>query len=441
MAFNPNFPTGLDRGDGVTVLPKQPLGSGGAGGTFGTPTPPEARQTSSQTPQEDPSSPDIERGEQGTIVHQFNLNWNDGLDYLPGLGRGTYLQDSAGNTSRVLTTRLKSVRGDQAQLTVTAESISFDTPPDEFSITPSDLGADIIKHPRYFWALNPTSTDSNNFETVGSTQVSLTKIKSDLIRMIQTYRDTPMFPSNDYVNGLIQSTIMAQLSNGTVGFTTTVDNPHFDPTKPAVATQAYDGFPADIPAGNSQLLSLFIPYDPTNITDGMTIAIAATKEIISKLWRQEDVPYFPTFEVRFSQYFFAPPFLNPGGYIEDARDVVPEFFFTPYQGTLQTVLARGDFGSSFSNLDTVQPQGFTNASIFDNFPGINPQSFSSDRKSAGAAFLNISSLRKADELEYQRTWFRKTSTWIIALNGHFDPDLYTESAGPQVSTDFDQLIA
>lgn len=445
MAYNPNFPTGLDRGDGQTNLPAQPVGNPALSGTFGTPTPVEARQTSSQTPQEDPASPIIERGEQCTATRLLNMSWSDAVEYLAGFGRGSYTKDSSGNVFRILTNRISSVRGDQAQVQMVSESISFDTPPDEFNIRPGDLGADIIKFPRYFWALNPQSTDANNFVTVGSTTVSYVMAKCALIRMIQTYRDTPMFPSNDYVNGLIQSTILNQLSNGQIGLTVTVDNPHFDPTEPAIATQAWDGFMADIPSGNSQLLSLFAPYDPTNTTDGLVIAIAATKEIISKLWRQLDTPYFPVFEVEWRQFFFAPVYLNPGAYVEDLRDVVPEFFITPYQGTLQTILARGAISNppvpvdSSGNMDTSSAPGVNAATIFDNFVQINPQCFSSDGTTSGN--LNISCLRKADEMEYQRTWFAVVHKWTVALNGIWDADLFNRNQRPQVSTDFDQLIA
>src|SRR6185312_7988622 len=147
------FPTGFDWGDGVTNLPIQPLGSGGFG-KFGTPTPASALTialpagATSQPAEENPDSPEIERAEQATIMHVVKMSWTDGVALITGLGRGTFLQDSFGNITRVLSSRIKKNRGNQCEVTIVAESISFDTPPDDFQIDPIDLGLNIIKHPR-----------------------------------------------------------------------------------------------------------------------------------------------------------------------------------------------------------------------------------------------------------------------------------------------------
>ena len=242
--MNPNYPTGFDRGDGVTALPTQPKGTGGFG-TFGTPNAagqlinqfPGSDTGGTQPEQESPDSPEIERAEQGTIVHKLRMAWNDGLDYITGIGRGLFLQDSFGNVTRVLSAKLNSLKFGQAELIITAESISFDSPPDEFQVVPVELGIDIIKHPRYNWALSPVAGDDGTYATVGETTVSFVDMKSCLIRMIQTYRDAPFFPSANQVNGIIQTNVLQALTKGADGKTlipvaVPVDSPDFDPTQP-----------------------------------------------------------------------------------------------------------------------------------------------------------------------------------------------------------------
>lgn len=442
----PIFPTGFDWGDGSTILPGQPIGSGGSG-TYGTPTPAGALLvalppgSTSQPQQEASDSPEIERAEQATITHVYNMAWQDGVNMTIGIGRGTFLQDSFGNITRVLSVRLKKQPKNQCQVTVIAESVSFDSPPDEFQITPTDLGLDIIKHPRYAWALAPIGTDTNTYTTVGDTPVTFVSLKSGIIRMIQTYRDSPFFPSPDQINGLIQSNVINQLSksaDGSAYINIQVPFPLYDPSNPVIDTpEAWSGFTSDLSliTTNPQYLILTVPVDLSSDTDPIAIAIAAAKEIISKLWRQEDTPYLTGFQITWTQYFFAPAYLDGGGYIQDPLTVVPDYFMQPQ--VLQSALARGDFGSPFTNLDTVAPNA-DQPTIFDKMAGLNPQAYSSNGTSSG--IVNISWLRKADEMEFQRTWFRVTHTWIGSPIGNWDKDLYTQNDRPQNASDFDQLI-
>lgn len=440
----PIFPTGFDWGDGVTQLPNQPLGAEGFG-TFGTPTPASAITIAlppgahSQPMQEASDSPEIERAEQATISHVLNMAWVDGVQLMLGLGRGVFLQDSSGNITRILSSRIKKMPKNQCQITIIAESISFDTPPDEFQITPVDLGLDIIKHPRYSWALAPIPADATptNSITVGDTVINYVALKSAIIRLIQAYRDSPFFPSADQINGLIQNNIMSQLSDGNLNVQ--VPNPDFDPN-PAdgviASPPTWDGVDADKPTGNYPYAIVAAPVNLADPANPITIAMAAAKEIISKLWRQEDTPYLTAIQIRWTQFFFAPAYLNLGGYIQDPLTVVPDYFMQPQ--TFQTVLARGDFASPFSNQDTAAPNDGSQSTIFDLITNQNPQAYATDGINGGP--LNISWLRKSDEVEYQRTWFATVHTWVGSPIGNFDKDLYSGGNRPQDANGFDKLI-
>lgn len=434
------FPTGFDWADGETVLPNQPIGSGGSG-KVGTPTPAGALLialppgTSTQPMQEDSNSPEIERAEQATVSHTLKMAWVDGVALIAGLGRGTFLQDSFGNITRILSSKIKKLPKNQCEITIIAESISFDTPPDEFQITPIDLGLDIIKHPRYSWILAPIPADQSNFAPlVGDTQVNFVAIKSAIIRLIQAYRDSPFFPSADQVNGLIQNNIMSQLSNGSISIQVPNPNP-YDAGKALISPPPWDGVIANLPPGNYQYLIIQVPVDLTDPTDPLAIAIAAAKEVISKLWRQEDTPYLTGFQIRWTQFFFAPAYLDPGGYIQDPLTVVPDYFMQPE--ALQSALAQGDFGSVFGNQDTVAPNS-GQPTIFDHITLLNPQAYAANGISGGG--LNISWLRKADEFDFQRTWFAISHVWVGSPIGSWDSDIYSQGNRPQNANDYDQLI-
>ena len=430
--MNPNYPTGFDRGDGVTSLPTQPKGSTGFG-TFGTANAdgqvinqfPGSSIGGAQPPQEDPNSPEIERAEQATIVHKLKMAWTDGLSYISAIGRGVFLQDSFGNITRVLSAKLNSLRDDQAEVIITAESISFDSPPDEWQVIPVESGIDILKNPRYSWALSPAAGDDGTYTTKGNVVVRFFSVKSALMRMIQSYRDAPFFPSTDQINGLIQNNIMSQLSSLDSDLTwidlqvptgnyTSALYTGFNPNLPASDPPRWDGVIANLPAGNYQYATIGVEVHLNNPDDPITIALSATKEIISKLWRQEDTPYSVYYQVVLSQYFFAPTLLNPGGYIQSPVGIVPDYFMSPSQDGTDT--------------------------IFDKLAIDNPQDYSIDGLSGGAAKVNISWLRKADEVEYQRTWFKTTSIWIGAPIGSWDLQLYSGGNRPQNANDFVQMI-
>lgn len=421
-----NLPFGFDRADGVTPLPPQPLGAGGSDAILGTPVPEFGLQSSSNnggipTIENDDDSPTIERAEQATSMGSLKMSWTDCLNYIPLIGRGTFVQDSFGNVWRILSSKIQAFRSGQlmGKLSYTAESISFDSPPDDYQMIPVELGIDILKHPRYAWALIPYVTDQSTFAIVGDTKVFYTQQKSSIVRAIQSYRDAPVYMNANLINGLIQDSVLNQIANGKINVP--IPNPNYvppanvvyDPNKNPTSAN-WDGLTASLSKipNTVQNLILQVPVNIEDPFDPITIAIAAAKEIISKLWRQEDNPYVVGFQVTWSQYYFAPVYENPGGYQESPVGIVNDFFLSPSQDGSNT--------------------------IFDQIAAINPQSYSSDRTPYGS--LDISWLRKADEVEYQRTWFKVTRTWVGSPIGHWDNNLYLAlgEQGPQNANDFNQ---
>lgn len=438
------LPMGFDRADGVTPLPSQPAGSRGSREVVGTPIPADALQQYSSngnilTTEEEPDSPEIERAEQGTFMHRIRCSWAAALFYITGLGRGQFVQDTGGNLWRILSSKIQHLKGDYASVNVTAESLSFDTPPDEFSCVPIELGIDIIKHPRYSWCLLPQGSDYQNTYYLiagpsGNVPVYLTDIKNALIRAIQNFIDSPVYPNASYFDGLVQGSIFVNLKNGFIPIE--LPNPNYNYTLPQATPAVYQQGGAAWPTANCQYFIVNVPVS-TSPYDPIQIAIAATKEILTKLWRHEDTPYIPCYQVTHSQYFFAPTYLNPGGYIEDPRGWIPDYFLNP--NTNQTLVPRGNVNNPFGNLDT-DPSKFWvgGSSIFDAMANINPQCYSVTGQFGGGT--NISWLRKSDEIDYQRTWFKVTHTWIGSPIGHWDTDLYNQNQRPQIATDFNQLV-
>ena len=411
------LPTGFNRADGKTPLPSNPPSGFGASATVGTPTPDGSLIIQSSAGdgvyeiEEDVDSPEIERAEQGTVMHSLTMGWIAATNFLATFGRGSFQQDSFGNIWRVLSNKIKSLRGDRASLQYTAESISFDSPPDEFQITPSDLGIDIIKYPRYFFALYPSGDDYTTTVGTGSNIATVAQVKQAIIRGIQTYRDSPYFPAQGTltVNGVVQNNIVSNFIAGLV------------PT-PVSNTGTGSEVSIDV-SGNASCL----------------LAIAAANEIIQKLWFQLDTPYIAGWDIVFTQYFFQPVYMNPGGYIEDPSFIVPDYFLQPAP---QNSLARGDLTSPWGNQDTLPPvngaHGVGGPTIFDQMALLNPQCYSSTGTSSGAT--NISWLRKADEVVFERTWFRRTMRWSGSPIGHWDQNIFQQGPRPSVPSDYLPLV-
>jgi len=387
------LPVGFDKADGVTPLPLQPKGSGGGSVPVGVPDPAGDLTTQANNADFDASGnhctvaqppdglPEIERAEQATFSASFRMVWKSALSFIGVIGRGTFVQDSFSNVWRILSSKLKGERGGTGVFTLVGESISFDSPPDDYQMTPSELGLDIIKYPRYFYALYPSGTDFMDLVGVAPNQATRAQVKQAVIRAIQTYRDSPYFPAQGQVtiNGIVQNSIVNYFISSLI--------------------------PTILPPSSNET-AIDVSGDPASL-----LAIAAAGEIIQKLWYQIDNPYIAGFEITWSQYYFAPVYENPGGYIENPVGIVPDYFISP-DGGVHT--------------------------IFDQMAAINPQCYSSDGTSSGTT--NISWLRKADEVDYQRTWFKVTRKWIGSPVGHWDLQIYSGGNRPIVPTDYLPLV-
>lgn len=384
------LPVGFDNADGVTPVPLQPKGSGGNNLPVGVPNPAgdlisnandedfDANGNSCTIAQSPDELPEIERAEQATFSGSFRMIWRAALSFIGVVGRGTFVQDSFGNIWRILSSKLKGERGGTGLFTLVGESISFDSPPDDYQMTPVELGLNIIKYPRYFYSLYPSGSDFTDMVGVTPNQATRAQVKQSVICAIQTYRDSPFFPSVSQINGLVQNQIISAVTGNLI------------PTLVGSATNQVD-----------------ISGDA-----GSLLAVAAAGEIIQKLWFQIDTPYIAGFQVTWSQYYFAPVFENPGGYIESPVGIVPDYFISPAQDGSNT--------------------------IFDQMAAINPQCYSDDGTPGGN--VNISWLRKADEVDYQRTWFKVTRTWIGSPVGLWDAQIFSGGERPTAPSDYLPLV-
>jgi len=248
---------GVDRADGLE-------------GREGTPTPESSRLVQSATGgvifEELPDSPIIERAEQCTVTHRFRGEWNECLTRLDGLGRGTFLEDSVGNLYKVLSATVQHDRPGVGLLTVVMESLSFDTPWDQFDLAAVELGVNILKHPRYLFSL---SGDDNQA----------------IIRAVQNYMENPSpVGRNNYPQ------------------------------------QIFDSFGDSAGSGST---------GGVQHLKGTDMAKAAALEIIQKYWRNEETPYMVGFQITYSTFSWIAPKINPGGYIENPLSAV-DFPLPPY---------------------------------------------------------------------------------------------------------------
>ena len=109
------------------------------------------------------------------------------------------------------------------------------------------------------------------------------------------------------------------------------------------------------------------------------VAQAAALELLKKLRRGEETFYLAGYRVTYSTFAYAPQDLDPGGRIDDpvaSGELPPEFWQDDNGNNIFTQLTQ-----------TLSPQFYQNG---------------------------VSWFREADSQVYQRTWWRKTSTWIMA---------------------------
>jgi hypothetical protein len=295
--------------------------------------------------EEAPDSPEIERAQQATVTATKSMSWLEAKNQIQFFGLGTIVEDEYGNVFKVLSARIKRAKPSMATMVITAESLSFDTPIDEFSIQPVELGLNILKHPRYFYAFLGESADEEARNQM-------------VIRRLQDYMETTNSQKRDY---------MVKELKASIGYAGTAG--------------------ADQPT-----------LSTTSQIAGTDWAKYAAMEIIQKFWRGEETPYIVGFEITWSQYYFEPPYLIPGGFIEnpltEAVPQLPDYFWQRADAT----------------------------SIFDFVASSNPQCYSDDGTTEGS--LNISWLRRSDRIEHQRTWFKITRSWFGSPVGFWDPQLY-----------------
>lgn len=363
----PELSSGLDRDDGLE-------------GRLGTPTPASSKQYDSAdghdveaiNTDEMPDSPTIERGEQATITKKWNIDFQEALTRILTLGRGTVEFDSFGNATRILSTTVQHKHGDVAELTKISEGLSFDSPPDKFRISAVKLDINILKHPRYFYALQ----GSNDTEKA---------LNQSVIRWLQNYFDN--------TTAVFRDTVIAMLYYS-LGKPGTIDANGI-----AVPDAAYT------PTGQSGLI--------TPIT-GTDLAKRAGIEIVQKYWLGIETPYVVGLQIEFISYYFRPPYLNLGGYVEnpmiEASPQLPDYFYS------------------------VAYPPDPSQTIFDVLTYINPQCYSSNGLRGGP--LAISWLREADNHDFQRTWFEVTRTWIGTPVGYWDPEIYTTANRPSLPEDY-----
>lgn len=135
--------------------------------------------------------------------------------------------------------------------------------------------------------------------------------------------------------------------------------------------------------GASQLNDFYIT-DPT--------VLELAQLLLQKYLQGEETFYLPGLKVTYSSYYWQPPLLSMGGYLEDPvySGILPAYFWS-YDQTptgINTLLYLAQL---------VAPVYYGNG---------------------------FSSLRLADSVTYQRTWFKLTSQWIMGPYGHWDTDIY-----------------
>jgi hypothetical protein len=276
-----------------------------------------------------------------------------------------------------------------------------DNPPDTFEITPVDLGINILKFPRYFYAFNPLQSQDPDSDTN-------ILLNQDVIRALQNYFENVTSAYRDALSLQIYlslSQFAGETSNGGLaddGQTILRGDPFtYDLTIGQVAAPSNNG-------------DTFITVYPIAGTD---LAKLAALEIIQKYWRNEETPYLVGWEITWLSYYWNPQYLNPGGYIEDPMvEAIPQLPVDFWGAASQ---------QPSDSLDFTTP---TNT-IFDFLPVYNPQCYSSDGTANGKS--TISWLRKADRVDQtQRTWSKIYRSWIGSPIGHFDQDLFNQFPRP-----------
>jgi hypothetical protein len=144
----------------------------------------------------------------------------------------------------------------------------------------------------------------------------------------------------------------------------------------------------------------------------------AAYELMQKLFCGEQTFYLPGFRVQWTQFFWMPQPLDPGGIIEDpiTSGRLPYFYWS-----------------------TNNPQDSNTAfNIFALMAARCPQLY--DPLKTGKTV--ISWLRLCDmPVVWERTWFGITRTWLGGPYSHWDKHLYTNAPSPYPPPPQDPLLA
>jgi len=400
---------------------------GGDGNTnWGTPSPDDnlKLQTSDgyMVTEEEPGSPEIDSAEHVTVSKNFICSWEDAKLWQELFTRGTVVEDSQGYLIRILSCKITRQKSTNAKVNVIGEIVNSNLPPDEYEINPTTLNVDIIKHPRYFFALNPNSTDAENFITVGEIDVPLSDIKQQIIRAIQTYREAPFYPNGNNFNGAFQNNIFQQLQSEFVNVNVPVAG--FDPnTKEDFPKGIWDGMIDTMPSGNYRYLTVSVDTSNENIQ----MAVAAAMEIVSKIWLGIDTPYVAGLQITWRQYSFTPQMINPGGYVENPFDDGYNADGLGHAVPVATPELPVYFWSSSWPPDP-------NNTVFDDLPWFNPTGYSSDGTRNG--LWQMTWLRQADTQRFDRVLWVHTRTWIGSPIGNWDPQIYGAWNRPTSPSDY-----
>lgn len=136
---------------------------------------------------------------------------------------------------------------------------------------------------------------------------------------------------------------------------------------------------------------------------------AQAMELLLKKQKGEETFYLSGYKITYSQYFWGPQFLNPGGYMEDPFKVIPAYYWST------TNSDEEDNNNIFAYTTS------HNMNIYPNTTLTGPP-------------YGLSWLREEDKFSWVRTWFKKTCTWTGATLGTWDNELYSPTPQPlQVS--------
>lgn len=388
----PNVPCGFDRADGlpgtdpftslsitrpgtITKPDQIKVTSAGGAGLANLPI------------EEVEDSPEIERAEQATFTHRHRMSWEEAKTQIAWLYRGQVRRDSDGHIYKILSAKIQHGKPGQALLTIVEEARDFDSPPDQFSITPVELGMHILKHPRYLYAF------------LGEGYGSPTEQKNQMvIRLLQDYFENT---TAAYRNALAKMLLDSLTKTNGAG-----------PQPPTGKMNTETGEWEWNTWGDDHST----PY-----VAGTNAAKRAALEIVMKYWRGEETPSIVGWEITWSQFYFIPQPLNPGGYIEDpilaAVPQLPPYFWSTI------------FPASSDPAD---------GTIFDDMSYLNPQAYSKTGEGGGGTI--ISWRREADQYEYERTWFKITRKWTGSPVGFWDTELYSQMDRPDPNGNGDEYL-